>query len=108
MRLLMVQYADDYRQAFQRFEGGNETYYAQKYSIDTVAKIRKKLRKPHFFCKSQSNGVMRSFAGCMIHLKISSGCSIIDFLRDATSAPESILDFCFYSLLLRFRQCFGR
>jgi len=48
MRLLMVQYADDYRQAFQRFEGGNETYYAQKYSIDTVAKIRKKIEEATF------------------------------------------------------------
>lgn len=42
MRLLIVQYAGSYRDAFYRFlkgEGG-ETYYAQKYSVDAVAELK--------------------------------------------------------------------
>lgn len=38
IRLLIVQYAGDYREAFvQLAAGGDETYYAQKYSVDAVA-----------------------------------------------------------------------
>ncbi len=37
-RLLFVQFAGDYREAVKRFsEGGDETYYAQKYSVNVVA-----------------------------------------------------------------------
>jgi hypothetical protein len=40
--LLMVQYTGDYREAVQHStEGGGETYYAQKYSVDAVAEIGK-------------------------------------------------------------------
>lgn len=40
MRLLIVQYACDYREAFERFaEGKGETDSAQKYSVDVVAEI---------------------------------------------------------------------
>jgi glycosyltransferase involved in cell wall biosynthesis len=41
MRLLIVQYAGDYREAYYNLaEGRGETYYAQQYSVDAVAKIR--------------------------------------------------------------------
>lgn len=37
-RLIFVQFAGDYREAVKRFsEGGDETYYAQKYSVNVVA-----------------------------------------------------------------------
>ncbi|NJK38831.1 MAG: glycosyltransferase [Oscillatoriales cyanobacterium RM2_1_1] len=40
-KVLIVQYAGDYRNAVNRFEnGGEETYYAQKYSVDAVAKLK--------------------------------------------------------------------
>lgn len=39
-RVLIVQYAGDYREAVQRFaQGGEETFYAQKYSVNTVAQL---------------------------------------------------------------------
>lgn len=51
MRLLIVQYAGDYREAVQRFaDGGNETYYAQKYSVDTVAEIGKQIEEAAVLC----------------------------------------------------------
>jgi len=38
MRLLIVQYAGDYREAFYNLaEGRGETYYAQQYSVDALA-----------------------------------------------------------------------
>jgi glycosyltransferase involved in cell wall biosynthesis len=40
MRLLIVQYAGDYREAFHNLaEGKGETYYAQQYSVDAVSKV---------------------------------------------------------------------
>jgi hypothetical protein len=40
MRLLIVQYADDYREAFHdREEGGGENCYAQQYSVDSMSKV---------------------------------------------------------------------
>jgi glycosyltransferase involved in cell wall biosynthesis len=51
MRLLIVQYAGDYREAAQRFaEGGEETYYAQKYSVDAVAEIGKQIEEVAVLC----------------------------------------------------------
>lgn len=51
MRLLFVQYAGDYREAFQRFAaGGGETYYAQKYSVDAVADIAKQIEEVTVLC----------------------------------------------------------
>lgn len=51
MRLLMVQYAGDYREVVQRFaEGGRETYYAQKYSVDAVAEIGKQIEEVTVLC----------------------------------------------------------
>jgi glycosyltransferase involved in cell wall biosynthesis len=40
IRLLIIQYAGDYREAYRCFvSGGDETYYAQKYSVDVVADL---------------------------------------------------------------------
>jgi glycosyltransferase involved in cell wall biosynthesis len=40
MRVLVVQYSGDYRQSVQHFSAGQqETYYAQKHSVDSVAKL---------------------------------------------------------------------
>ncbi len=40
-RLLFIQYAGDYREAFNRFAAdGLETYYAQKYSVDAISKLK--------------------------------------------------------------------
>lgn len=51
MRLLFVQYAGDYREAFKRFAaGGEETYYAQKYSVEAVADIAKKIEEVTVLC----------------------------------------------------------
>jgi len=51
MRLLMVQYAGDYREAVERFaEGKGETYYAQKYSVDAVAEIGKLMEEVTVIC----------------------------------------------------------
>jgi glycosyltransferase involved in cell wall biosynthesis len=44
MRLLIVQYAGDYREAYRRLlGGGHETYYAQRYSVESVAEIGKEI-----------------------------------------------------------------
>lgn len=41
-RLLLIQYMGDYREIVKSFGmGGDETYYAQKYSVDAVADLRK-------------------------------------------------------------------
>jgi glycosyltransferase involved in cell wall biosynthesis len=51
IRLLIVQYAGDYREAVQRFaEGGCETYYAQKYTVDAVAEIGEKVKEVAVIC----------------------------------------------------------
>jgi calcineurin-like phosphoesterase len=40
MRIVIVQYAGDYREAAGRIDAtGQETYYAQKYSVDAVAQL---------------------------------------------------------------------
>lgn len=51
MRLLILQYAGDYREATQRLAaGGFETYYAQKYSVDAVAEIGKQIEEVAVLC----------------------------------------------------------
>ena len=51
MRLLILQYAGDYREVVQRFaEGREETYYAQKYSVDAVAEIGKQIEEVAVLC----------------------------------------------------------
>lgn len=72
MRLLMVQYAGDYREAVECFaQGGKETYYAQKYSVEAVAEIGKTIEEAAVLCcltrepydKVLSNGVRAIGAG---------------------------------------------
>ncbi len=72
MRLLMVQYAGDYRETVRRFaEGGEETYYAQRYSVDAVAAIGQKIDEVAVLCcmtseaydEVLSNGVRAIGAG---------------------------------------------
>lgn len=51
IRLLIVQYAGDYREAFLRFaSGGDETYYAQKYSVDAVAVLGEQIEEVATLC----------------------------------------------------------
>jgi glycosyltransferase involved in cell wall biosynthesis len=51
MRLLIVQYGGDYREAFYRLaKGGGETYHAQKYVIDSVAEIGKQIEEVALLC----------------------------------------------------------
>ncbi|MBE9035694.1 glycosyltransferase family 4 protein [aff. Roholtiella sp. LEGE 12411] len=51
MRLLIVQYGGDYREAFQRIErNGFETYHAQKYVIDSMAEIGKQIGEATLLC----------------------------------------------------------
>ncbi|ERN40586.1 glycosyltransferase [Rubidibacter lacunae KORDI 51-2] len=50
-RLLVVQYGGDYREAFKRFAaGGEETYYAQRYSVDAVAKLGERFDEVATLC----------------------------------------------------------
>ena len=39
-RILIIQYAGDYAEAWQRLaDGGSETYFAQRHSVDAVARL---------------------------------------------------------------------
>ncbi|WP_421655043.1 glycosyltransferase [Leptothermofonsia sp. ETS-13] len=45
-RVLFVQYAGDYREAVNHLnQGGNETYYAQRYSVNTMAEISQQVEE---------------------------------------------------------------
>ncbi|MBF2076170.1 MAG: glycosyltransferase family 4 protein [Synechococcales cyanobacterium C42_A2020_086] len=51
MRVIIVQHAGDYREAFQRFQAGQgETYYAQKYSVNKVADIGRSVEEIAVLC----------------------------------------------------------
>ncbi len=51
MRILIVQYAGDYREAVQQFAAGqDETYYAQQYSVDSVAAIGERVEEIALLC----------------------------------------------------------
>ncbi|NEQ84269.1 MAG: glycosyltransferase [Moorea sp. SIO2I5] len=51
MRLLIIQYAGDYRKTFEQLaNGGAETYYAQKYCVDAVAEIGKQIGEVATLC----------------------------------------------------------
>jgi hypothetical protein len=51
LRLTIVQYAGDYREAFERFSsGGKETYYAQRYSVNLVGKMAQHLGQVSVIC----------------------------------------------------------
>ncbi|MEP0778356.1 glycosyltransferase family 4 protein [Microcoleus sp. ZQ-A2] len=72
LRLLIVQYGGDYRESVQRFsEGKEETYYAQKYSVNVVAEIGEQIEEAGVLCcftaepynEIVSNGVRAIGAG---------------------------------------------
>jgi glycosyltransferase involved in cell wall biosynthesis len=51
MRLLIVQYAGDYRAATRNFAAGqDETYYAQRYSVDAVAALQQWANEVTIIC----------------------------------------------------------
>lgn len=51
VRLVIVQYAGDYRETVRRFMNGEqETYYAQRYSVDAVAEIAQKIEAATVIC----------------------------------------------------------
>ena len=51
VRLLIIQHAGDYREAVRRFlKGEDETYYAQKYTINVVAEIGDKIDEVATLC----------------------------------------------------------
>jgi glycosyltransferase involved in cell wall biosynthesis len=51
MRLTIVQYAGDYREAFERFaSGGKATYQAQRYSVDFVGSLAQRLEQVAVIC----------------------------------------------------------
>jgi glycosyltransferase involved in cell wall biosynthesis len=64
MHLLIVQYAGDYRQAFNRFLAGeDETYHAQRESVNAVAEIGKKINEAAILCcltKESYNEVLKN------------------------------------------------
>src|SRR5436190_9351469 len=56
MRLTIVQYAGDYREAFERFErGGKATYQAQRYSVGFVGSLAAKLEQVSVICALASD-----------------------------------------------------
>jgi glycosyltransferase involved in cell wall biosynthesis len=51
LRLTIVQYAGDYREAFERFSaGGKETYYAQRYSVNFVGLLAQQFEQVAVVC----------------------------------------------------------
>src|SRR5437016_13762489 len=51
LRLTIVQYAGDYREAFERLEnGGQETYHAQRYSINLIGSLAQQLEQVCVVC----------------------------------------------------------
>ena len=79
MRLLMVQHGGDYREAVQRLAaGGQETYYAQRYTVETLAKIGREIGEAAVLCyltqepysKVLENGVRSLGAGYQQHQSV--------------------------------------
>jgi glycosyltransferase involved in cell wall biosynthesis len=51
LRLTIIQYAGDYREAFDRFaRGGKETYHAQRYSVNLVGLLAQRLEQVAVVC----------------------------------------------------------
>jgi glycosyltransferase involved in cell wall biosynthesis len=51
LRLTIIQYAGDYREAFDRFaRGGKETYHAQRYSVDLVGSLAQRVEQVAVVC----------------------------------------------------------
>ena len=72
MRLTILQYAGDYREAFDRLtSGGKETYYAQRYSVNLVGQLAQRIQQVAVICALSetaydvvlSNGVRAIGAG---------------------------------------------
>ncbi|CCE02116.1 glycosyltransferase [Bradyrhizobium sp. STM 3809] len=72
LRFTIVQYAGDYREAFERLSaGGKETYYAQRQSVEFVGSLAKQLEQVAVICavsdtsydRVLSNGVRAIGAG---------------------------------------------
>lgn len=71
MRLVIVQYGGDYREAYERLaNGGSENYYAQKYSVDAVTEMAKRAESVTVICcmtekhnETLDNGVKSIGAG---------------------------------------------
>lgn len=73
-RLLIVQYAGDYRQAYYTLaQDGAETYYAQRYSVELLAEYKQWCQEvatlifktDEFYDETLPNGVRSIGAGCM-------------------------------------------
>jgi glycosyltransferase involved in cell wall biosynthesis len=87
MRLLIVQYAGDYRETVQRLDRGEgETYYAQKYSVDAVADLSKTIEEAAVLCcftqerydEVLSNGVRAIGAGFKTKINITTLIELIE------------------------------
>src|ERR1700744_1006898 len=87
-RVAIVQYAGDYREALQRLSaGGSETYFAQRYSVTSVADLRKctedlavvVCQTGTAYDERLSNGVRA--IGCGYHANIDSA-HLIGILRE--------------------------
>jgi glycosyltransferase involved in cell wall biosynthesis len=53
MRVTIVQYGGDYREAWERFDhGGKATYQAQRYSVDFVSSLAQRLEQVAVICAS--------------------------------------------------------
>jgi glycosyltransferase involved in cell wall biosynthesis len=72
MRVLLVQYTGDFRETVNRLhEGGEETYYAQRYSVDTIARIGRQVEEmatlvcitPNRYNEVLQNGIRAIGAG---------------------------------------------
>jgi glycosyltransferase involved in cell wall biosynthesis len=51
LRLTIVQYTGDYREAFERFaRGGKETYHAQRYSVNLVGHLAQRFNNVSVIC----------------------------------------------------------
>jgi glycosyltransferase involved in cell wall biosynthesis len=79
MKLLMVQHGGDYREAVQRFAaGGRENYYAQRYTVETLAEIGREIGEAGILCyltkqpynEVLENGVRAIGAGYQNHKEV--------------------------------------
>ncbi len=51
MHLMVVQHAGDYREAYQRLSGGGqENYYAQRYSVDALGSLAQRIESVSVLC----------------------------------------------------------
>ena len=51
LRLTIIQYGGDYREAFDRLSsGGKQTYYAQRYSVNLVGALANRVEQVAVIC----------------------------------------------------------